>query len=300
MSFKGIDLSTYQRNVNYLSLKADGIEFAIIRAGFGKNESQKDDMLENHYAGFRYVNIPIGFYHYSYVNSEENALLEAKNCLKFIKDKKCELPVFLDLEEKLIKAFGKEQITNFALIFCREIKKAGFKAGVYANLDWFKNYVDFKKIKEEGFYIWLAQWNNKPDLEITPDFWQYTSKGKVHGIEGNVDLDICYLDNLNCNKEEPVNNVEKPVDNSNYEVGKTYLTLVDLNVRTGAGTENSIKKYNELTIDGKKHAYIQNYACLKKQTKVTCLEVINKENEIWIRIPSGWIACYYHGKIYVE
>ena len=297
MSFKGIDVSTYQRNISYINLKADNIEFAIIRSGFGKNESQKDDMFENHFAGFKYVGIPIGIYHYSYVNSIENAKLEAENCLKFIGDKKFNLPIFIDLEEKLIKAFKKEEITNFALAFCNEIKKAGFKAGVYANLDWFKNYIDYKKIKENGFYIWLAQWNTKPELDITPDFWQYTSKGKVHGIEGNVDLDICYCDNLNFNNVE---NVEKPVENSTYQIGKTYVTQVNLNVRTGAGTSNSIKKYSELTSDGKKHAYIQNYACLKAKTKVTCLEVKKIGNEIWLRIPSGWICGFYNGKIYVE
>lgn len=59
MSKKGIDLSTYQRNVNYMSLKADGIDFAIIRSGFGKNESQKDNLFEEHYAGLKYVRIPI-------------------------------------------------------------------------------------------------------------------------------------------------------------------------------------------------------------------------------------------------
>ena len=59
MSKRGIDLSTYQRNVNYMSLKADYIDFAIIRSGFGKNESQKDNMFEEHYAGLKYVGIPI-------------------------------------------------------------------------------------------------------------------------------------------------------------------------------------------------------------------------------------------------
>jgi len=93
MAKHGIDISTYQRNVNYLSLKASNIDFAIIRSGFGKNESQKDNMFEEHYAGLHCVGIPIGVYHYSYVTSKENAILEAKNCLKFIGDKTLELPV---------------------------------------------------------------------------------------------------------------------------------------------------------------------------------------------------------------
>lgn len=295
MTKKGIDLSTYQRNVNYLSLKADGIEFAIIRCGYGKNESQKDDMFENHFAGLKYVGIPIGVYHYSYVNSMENAILEAKNCLKFIGDKKFELPVFLDLEENLIKAFGKQQITNFAIAFCEEIQKNGFKAGVYANLDWFTNYIDVNKLIEKGLKIWLAQWNNKITAPFSPNYWQYTSKGQVHGIEGRVDLDISYDD-----ISKTVNNVYNSVEKSKFEKGKTYITQVDLNVRTGPGTNFSIKKYQDLTKDGKNHAYKQNYACLKKGTKVTCLNIIKENNNIWFRIPSGFVCALYNGKEYIK
>ena len=82
--------------------------------------------------------------------------------------------------------------------------------------------------------------------------------------------------------------------------GKTYTTGVDLNVRTGSGTNYSIKKYSELTEDGKKHAYKQINAVLKKGTRVTCQEIRQVGNDIWIRIPSGWIASYYNGKIYVK
>lgn len=126
MSKRGIDISTYQRNINYLSLKADNIDFAIIRSGFGKNSSQKDNLFEEHYAGLKYVGIPIGVYHYSYVTSVGNAKLEAENCLRFIGDKKIDLPVFYDLEDKTTKKLGKEKITECAIEFCKIIKEAGF------------------------------------------------------------------------------------------------------------------------------------------------------------------------------
>lgn len=298
---KGIDLSTYQRNVNYLSLKASGIEFAIIRSGFGKNESQKDNMFEEHYSGLSSVGIPIGIYHYSYVTSLENSILEAKNCLKFIGNKKIELPVFLDLEENRSKELGKELLTKCIIAFCEEIEKAGFKAGVYANLNWFTNYIDVNKVIEKGFKIWLAQWNEKPTANFPINYWQYTSKGQIHGIQGNVDLDIAY-DNV-----ETVNNsvdnfntqvVENPVNN--YKVGKTYKTLVDLHVRTGAGKQYRIKNYRELTFNAKLHAYKQLHAVLKKGTKVTCLEIIKDENNIWFRIPSGFVCAIYEGKVYIN
>ena len=75
---------------------------------------------------------------------------------------------------------------------------------------------------------------------------------------------------------------------------------VDLNVRTGAGTNYSIKKYQDLTQDGKNHAYKQNYACLKKGTRVTVLNVIKSGNNIWLRIPSGYVAGFYQGKEYIK
>lgn len=296
MSKNGIDLSTYQRNVNYLSLKASGIDFAIIRSGFGKNSSQKDNLFEEHYAGLHYVGIPIGIYHYSYLTSEENAVLEARNCLEFIKNKDIELPVFLDVEEGRSARLGKEKLTNAIILFCEEIEKHGLKAGVYASLNYFNNYIDVQKIIDKGYKIWLAQYYKEPTASFKIDFWQWTSKGNVHGIEGNVDLDICYSDEFN---SQPV---ENPVENSKelYKIGKTYVTTVDLNVRTGAGINYRIKNYRELTFNGKLHAYKQLHAVLKKGTKVTVQEIIKDGKDIWLKIPSGYIAGYYKGKIYVE
>jgi len=105
----------------------------------------------------------------------------------------------------------------------------------------------------------------------------------------------------NLTKYDNVENVQNSVDNSSrYIVGKNYTLKVDLNVRYGAGTNNAIKKYNELTEDGKKHAYVQTNAVLKKGTIVTCLDVIKNENDIWLKIPSGYVAGYYQGKEYIK
>lgn len=89
------------------------------------------------------------------------------------------------------------------------------------------------------------------------------------------------------------NNVDK------YVLGNIYTLRVDLNVRKGAGTNFERKKYNELTNDGKKHAYDQEYAVLKKGTKVTCKDIIVDNDEIWLKIPSGYIAGFYKGNKYV-
>lgn len=105
----------------------------------------------------------------------------------------------------------------------------------------------------------------------------------------------------NLTKYDNVQNVENSVENPSYIKGNVYTLQVDLNVRENAGTEYKIKKFNQLTIDGKKHAYILENAVLKKGTKVTCLkECKDKKENIWLQIPSGFIAGFYDNKIYVK
>lgn len=195
MSIKGIDLSYAQNKVDYSKLKEQGIEFAILRCGYGKDLSQKDKMFEIHYKGCKDVGIKVGSYLYSYCTSVENAEPEAKNCLEFIKDKSFELPIFYDLEEQRTCNLGKTKVTQIAKTFCEIIEKANYKTGIYANLNWFKNYIEVNEIINKGYKIWLAQWASKPTADFKIDYWQYSSKGQVQGISGNVDMNICY-DNL--------------------------------------------------------------------------------------------------------
>ena len=109
------------------------------------------------------------------------------------------------------------------------------------------------------------------------------------------------INSNNLTKYDNVENVQNSVDNSSrYIVGKNYTLQVDLNVRYGAGTNNTIKKYNELTVDGKKHAYIQTNAVLKKGTVITCLEIVKNGNDIWLKIPSGYVAGIYQNEIYMK
>lgn len=206
---KGIDISEWQTDVDYMKLKAQGVEFAIIRCGFGKNSNQKDKMFEKHYAGLKYAGIKVGCYLYSYCNKVENAILEARNCLEFIKGKQFDLPIFYDLEDKITRPCGRIEITQMAINFCNEIEKAGYKAGIYANLDWFTNLIDINKVK--NYKLWLAEWTNKPTNNFHYDYWQYTDKGKVEGITGNVDLNYCYSDLTNSNTEKTIEQLANEV-----------------------------------------------------------------------------------------
>ena len=89
-------------------------------------------------------------------------------------------------------------------------------------------------------------------------------------------------------------------NNCLYEIGKNYTLQVNLNVRTGAGTNYRVKKYTELTKDGKKHAFMQENAVLKQGTIVTCQDIIVNDSDIWLKIPSGYVAGYYKGKEYIK
>lgn len=284
---KGVDISTWQKNVDYLKLKANGIDFAIIRCGYGKNESQKDNMFEKHYAGCIYAGMKVGAYLYSYASTVEGAKLEAENCLKFIRNKKFDLPIFYDVEDKNQRNIDRNTLTQMCKVFCDTIINAGYQAGVYTNLYWFNNKLNVKEL--EKYNIWLAQWNYKPTANFRVDIWQY-DVGTIEGNVGRIDKDIAY--------KEYGQTYQQPVETNVYKVGNTYTTQVVLKVRSGAGTNHSQKTYNQLTPNAKEHS-LQN-GCLKIGTRVTCLELKIVGNNIWLRIPSGWIAGYYNNKYYVK
>lgn len=200
---KGIDISEFQTNVDYNKLKNSGIEFVIIRCGYGKNSSQKDAEFEKHYQGCKNAGLKVGSYLYSYANTVEGARLEAQNCLNFIKGKQFDLPIFYDVEdEKTTGQADKFTLTKMCEEFCNFIQNAGYKSGIYANLYWFNNKMYVSEL--EKYNIWLAQWNNTMNAQFKVDFWQY-GKGEVEGIKGQVDLNKCYSQDFT----QPVENVYK-------------------------------------------------------------------------------------------
>lgn len=235
---KGIDLSTWQKQVDYKKLKDEGIEFVILQCGYGKNRNQKDDMFETHYKGCKEVGLKIGCYHYSCCSRLENAILEAQNCLEFIKGKEFDLPIFYDLEERETKNLGKEIITQLAINFCEEIKKNGYDVGIYANLDWFKNYIDINKVS--NYKLWLAEWGvSKPTANFDYYIWQYTSSGKVNGINKNIDLNYGYFE-----IEKQENNSQNQETNEIEYIVKSGDTLSEIAYKYGTTVEELVKLNN--------------------------------------------------------
>ena len=190
---KGVDVSCWNdTKTNFKKLKDNGIDFVIIRCGYGKDGKQKDSNFETFYKAAKEAGLKVGVYHYSYCTQVENAVKEASYCLSLIKGKEFDLPVFYDLESKVTKPLGKKAITQIALNFCNVIRDNGYKVGVYANLDWFTNFIDPYSLIDNGYKIWLAQWGvSKPTAKFPYQFWQYTNKLKLAGIGQKFDGDYC-------------------------------------------------------------------------------------------------------------
>jgi GH25 family lysozyme M1 (1,4-beta-N-acetylmuramidase) len=194
----GIDVSYANGKIDWSKVKAAGIQFAIIRCGFGSDlTSQDDTQFASNVAGCTANGIPYGIYLYSYATQATGTTSiasEIKHAKRLIKGKK-PFCVYIDMEDEKIRPLGRATLTKFAIRFCDAIKNAGYKAGVYANLDWFKNLLNGPTIFKQGYSIWVAQYAKNCDYTATDyDMWQYTSKGKCSGISKNVDKNYMYHD----------------------------------------------------------------------------------------------------------
>lgn len=195
---KGIDVSTHQKKIDWEKVKADGIEFAMLRAGYGNNNI--DAYFVRNVKECNRLNIPVGVYWFSYAYTVDMARREARQCIEAIKPYKIDFPVVFDFEygsveyaEKKGVKITKQMATEFVIAFCDEVEKAGYHPMNYTNQDYMKRYFDMSKLKYD---LWLALWpkSGKPDKDRSGEcqIWQYTEKGRVNGIAGNVDMNIAY------------------------------------------------------------------------------------------------------------
>lgn len=187
-TMKGIDVSVHNGDIDWNKVKADGIEFAILRAGYGREISQKDARFEENYKNAKATGIPVGAYWYSYAMSEDEARLEADVFLSIIKGKQFEFPVYFDVEEKKQFDLGKEKVSAIMRAFLEKVESAGYFVGLYGSASSLTTHTT-DDIKNR-YTIWLAHWVQQTNYNGSYALWQY-SKGSVNGISGNVDLDIC-------------------------------------------------------------------------------------------------------------
>lgn len=183
-----IDLSQHNGEVDFEKVKQDGINDVILRIGWigNKNNHTIDTKFNNYYNEAKRNGLNVGIYVFSYCLSVEALLSGVEWVKNLLTNKTLELPVFLDLEDDeesstKISICGKENLTEQALAFCRNIENVGYKAGVYASKDWFNRLIDVYQL--ENYKIWLAEWYvNEPSVSYKVDLWQYTNKEKVYGV----------------------------------------------------------------------------------------------------------------------
>ena len=187
MSKTGIDISSYQRNVNYSEV-INSVDFAILRVGYGIQYrlDQRDSELDNHYNGLK-GDIPLGAYYYAYATNYEQGRKEAENCLDYIGEKTFELPIYYDMEVQ-------RNTVEAGRGFVDRIREEGLQAGIYSYSSFYKS-KGLNAIDNDSLWIAAYGSNNgnipstKPSVEGY-DIWQYTSKGRVSGIDGDVDMNI--------------------------------------------------------------------------------------------------------------
>ena len=196
---KGIDVSSHQGLIDWAKVKAAGIEFAIVRAGYGQYKTQVDSKARQNFFGALGAGLHVGAYWFSYATTPEEAKAEADLCADTIEKYKGQLdfPVYFDYEydsEIYSKQKGiiptQSLRESLAKAFCEEIEARGWRAGVYTNLDYLRTRWRMDALK--SWEIWLADYTNGPDVSC--GMQQTGSNGKINGISGNVDTDTAFTD----------------------------------------------------------------------------------------------------------
>lgn len=196
---KGVDVSKYQRNIDWNAVKASGIDFAIIRVGYrgwGTGALVEDPYFKQNIAGATKAGLKVGLYFYSQAVNEAEAVEEASMVLRLAKGYNIQYPIYFDTEKVAnnngrADGISKAQRTANAVAFCETIQNAGYRAGVYSYASWFYNQLNMASISK--YSIWIAQYREQLSFNYNYDIWQYTSKGQVPGIPGGTDMNVSKL-----------------------------------------------------------------------------------------------------------
>lgn len=188
--FDGIDVSKWQGDIDWNKVKAAGVQFAMLRAGYGRYAGQADKTFEKNYQNAKAAGVYVGAYHYSYAKTVAQAKEEANYCLSLLKGKTFDFPICYDVEDDCQKDLSKDEISDMVCAFCEILENAGYYVCVYMNLSWLNS-----KLRAEIFEkydIWLAHWTKSTTFARPYGLWQYSSNGTVDGVQGRVDLNYAY------------------------------------------------------------------------------------------------------------
>jgi GH25 family lysozyme M1 (1,4-beta-N-acetylmuramidase) len=193
----GIDVSKYQGNIDWGAVATAGVSFAIIRVGYRGAQTGaliEDPYFKTNIAGATKAGIKVGLYFFTQAVTEAEAVEEASMCIQKAAGYKISYPIFIDTEGATNgRANGLDRSTRTSIVnaFCATIQASGYKAGVYASKSWYNNNLNASSLS--SYTIWGAQYNTSCTYAGRYSLWQYTSKGSIAGISGNVDMNISYL-----------------------------------------------------------------------------------------------------------
>lgn len=198
-TMSGIDVSVHQGVIDWQAVAADGVDFAILQAGYrgySDGDLGEDEQFRANFAGARAAGIPIGVYFFSQATTEEEAREEARFTLELLQGETLEHPVFFDWERVdaegvRTEAVTGDMVTAFAEAFCETIEAEGYEAGIYFNQNDVYTLVDLSKLLD--YPLWMAQYRTVPDFFYDFSYWQYTDQGSISGIAAPVDLNVCFV-----------------------------------------------------------------------------------------------------------
>lgn len=199
----GIDVSFWQGSIDFTKMADQNIDFVILRAGSSKG---KDTYFEEHFEQAKAAGLKVGVYYYTYAMNMEEIAEDAEAFLEYIAGKTFDLPVYLDIENiSQEENLSRPLLTEMAIEFCERIADAGYYPGIYANRNWFTNYLNSDTLSPV-YELWIAAWtkSGEPDGDYSENYgmWQYSSTGKLGGVNGAVDMNVCYKDYTNLIRQE--------------------------------------------------------------------------------------------------
>lgn len=197
-SILGIDVSSFQGEIDWTQVRAAGFEFVIIRVGgrgYGaEGKLYEDAFAQANYAGAKAAGLQVGAYFFSQAISQDEARQEATYLLELIKDWELDLPVVYDWEhisdEARTVGVDARMLTDCTLAFCRDVEAAGHEAMIYFNPDQFENRIFMEELTD--YRSWLAMYSYRMTYPYQIDMWQYTNEGNVPGVEGPVDINLYF------------------------------------------------------------------------------------------------------------
>ena len=207
----GIDVSKWQGDFDFAKAKSEGVKFAILRGAYS---TSKDVKFEQYYNACKALNLPVGVYHYSMAKSVSEARTEANFLIKnVLKGKQFEYPIYMDVEDKVQKALGKDLLTDIVITFCDTLEKAGYYVGIYSSASFFRTYMHESKL--ERFDKWIAQWTKSCTYKGEYGMWQFggeTNKIRSNKIAGvTCDQNYAYNDYPKIIKEKRLNGYNKNI-----------------------------------------------------------------------------------------